>query len=116
MAGSLRRLGERQILKAQAEGKLKNLKGEGRPLPSRPGDAFVDAGEAAGNRIMAEAGALPEEIALRKALEAAIADYAALADPAERKRQMARIAELQMKLSIAEEARRKFMGTRRAPL
>ena len=58
---------------------------------------------------MAEHGALPEEVQLRKALAAAKVAYAA-AEGAEAKRKaMAEIAEAQLKLSIAEEARRKFM-------
>ena len=58
----LSRLAERQILKTQLKGGLQGLAGEGKPLPDRPGDAFVSAGDAAAFRIMAEAGALPEEI------------------------------------------------------
>ena len=63
------RLTEAQIRKAEAEGKLKNLEGEGRPLPHRPGDALIDPGEAVGFRIMAEAGALPEEVGLKAQME-----------------------------------------------
>lgn len=103
------RLAERRMLKARAEGKLSGLAGEGKPLPRHPEAAFVDPGEAVGYRIMAEHGALPEEVQLRKALAVAKAAYAA-AEGAEAKRKaMAEIAEAQLKLSIAEEARRKFM-------
>ena len=59
MIKSWQRLTEQQIKKAELEGKLKDLEGEGKPLPDRPGDAFIDAGDAVGHRIMAEAGALP---------------------------------------------------------
>jgi hypothetical protein len=62
-----------------------------------------------GYRIMHEHGALPEEITLRKAVEAAKAEYAKAGTPEEKRAAMARIAELQMKLSIASEARKKFM-------
>jgi hypothetical protein len=103
------KLAERQMQKALAEGKLSRLEGEGRPLRDRPEDAFVDPGEAVGYRIMHEHGALPEEIELRKAVEAAKADYARAEGDEHRRRAMARIAELQMKLSIAEEARKRFM-------
>jgi hypothetical protein len=112
MISSWRRLTEQQIRKAEVEGKLKGLAGEGKPLPYRPGDAFIDAGEAVGHRIMAEAGALPEEIKLKKALDEARAAYAKITDPAEKKAQMARIAELDMKYAIAREARRRFLGSR----
>ncbi|RME13997.1 MAG: DUF1992 domain-containing protein, partial [Alphaproteobacteria bacterium] len=49
------RLTEQQIRRAEAEGKLSGLAGEGKPLPERPGDAFIDPGDAIGHRIMAEA-------------------------------------------------------------
>lgn len=104
------RLTEQQIRKAEAEGKLKGLAGEGKPLPDRPGDAFVDAGTAVGHRIMAEAGALPEEITLKRALDAARAAWAEATDPAEKKRRMAAIADLELRYSIAREARMKFLG------
>lgn len=109
MSRWLERLAERRMLKARAEGKLSGLAGEGKPLPEHPEAPFVDAGEAVGYRIMAEHGALPEEVGLRKALEAANADYALTKTEADKRTAMAKIAELDMKLSIAVEARRKFM-------
>lgn len=104
-----RRLIERQILKAKAEGKLENLEGEGKPLPNRPGDALVDPAEAAGYRIMAEAGALPEEFKLKAALDATRAKWRAADNEADKNRLMAEMSELQMKYEIAREARKKFM-------
>jgi hypothetical protein len=109
MSRWLERLAERRMLMARAEGKLSGLAGEGKPLPEHPEAPFVDAGEAVGYRIMAEHGALPEEVGLRKALEAAKADYALTKTEADKRTAMAKIAELDMKLSIAVEARRKFM-------
>lgn len=106
----LTRLIERQIQKARLKGQLDNLKGEGEPLPDRTGDALVDPGVAAGFRIMAEAGVLPDEIVLNKQIEAQKAHMAGVTDPSERKAQMAKLAELEMKKAIAQEARRKFIG------
>lgn len=106
------KLTEQQIRKAEAEGKLSGLKGEGKPLPDRPGDAFISAGDAIGHRIMAEAGALPEEITLKRALDAARKAYTETHDPAEKKRRMAAIADLELRYSIAREARMKFLGGR----
>ncbi len=105
----LRQMIERQILKALAEGKLQGLEGEGKPLPDRSGEAFVDPAEAAGYRMMAEAGALPEEFRLKAELDAARKLYAERDDPEEKRQLMALIAELQMRHEIAREARRKFM-------
>ncbi|MCB1334239.1 MAG: DUF1992 domain-containing protein [Roseivivax sp.] len=102
------RLIERQILKARAEGKLSGLEGEGRPLPDRPGDALVDPAVAAGFRIMAQAGVVPEELRLKAELDAALAALAE-AQGAERKPAMARVADLQMRYEIAREARRRFL-------
>ncbi len=98
------------MLNARAEGQLEGLAGEGKPLPNRPEAAMIDAGEAVGYRIMAEHGALPEEVALAKTLQAAKATYAALEDVTQKKTAMAQIADLEMRLSIAREARKKFMG------
>ncbi|WP_420859067.1 DUF1992 domain-containing protein [Marivivens marinus] len=105
----LDKIAERRMLKARAEGKLQGLSGEGKPLPERPGDAFVDPGEAVGFRIMAEAGALPEEITIKRQIEAVKAQLAGLTDPADRKAVMAELSRLQTKLAMAEEARRKFL-------
>ena len=109
MSRWLDRLAERRMLKARAEGKLSGLAGEGKPLPNHPEAALVDPGLAVGYRIMAEHGALPEEVRLRKALAAAKAAYAAATTETAKRDAMAEIAELDMKLSIAVEARQKFM-------
>ncbi|MBT8475637.1 MAG: DUF1992 domain-containing protein [Alphaproteobacteria bacterium] len=106
---SLRHLTESQIRKAQAEGKLSGLEGEGKPLPDRPENAYIDSADAVGHRIMAEAGALPEEITLKRQLAVARADYAAAKGTTAEKPAMARISELKMKLAIAQDARRKFL-------
>ncbi|MCB1390963.1 MAG: DUF1992 domain-containing protein [Rhodobacteraceae bacterium] len=103
------RMVERQILKAQAEGKLSGLAGEGRPLPERPEAALVDTGTAVGFRIMAEAGALPEEIVLKKQADALRAAWSAETDEVRRKALMAELAQIEMKRAIAEDARRKFL-------
>ena len=102
------RLIERRILKARAEGQLENLPGEGQPLPNRPGDALVDPGLAAGYRIMAEYGVLPEEFRIAKLVAEAKEHLAGLSDPAERKAAMTALADLEMRLAIAQEARRRF--------
>ena len=103
------RLTEAQIRKAEAEGKLRRLEGEGKPLPARPGDALIDPGDAVGFRMMAEAGALPEEIALKAALDAARAEWQAATGAEDKKRLMAKIADLQMRYEIARDARRRFL-------
>ena len=89
--GLLSRLAERQMLKARMKGQLQGLAGEGKPLPDRSGDAFVSAGDAAGFRIMAEAGVLPEEIVLKKRIAELAAHLAALPEGPERKALQARI-------------------------
>lgn len=100
-------LSERQILKAQAEGQLDNLKGAGKPLPPISGG---DQAEAAGFRIMAEAGALPKEVELRKAVQAQAQVLRDTTDPDQRKIEMRKFAELSQALAIQEEARRKYYG------
>ncbi|MDA7966876.1 DUF1992 domain-containing protein [Ruegeria sp.] len=109
MLGSLGKLIERQIKKAQAEGQLEGLEGEGRPLPDRSSEAQTDPAIAAGHRIMAQAGVLPEEFAIKKELDAARQSYPALTDPVQRRVAMARIADLEMRYNMARDARRAFM-------
>lgn len=107
MSRDFEKLIERQIAKAKAEGQLDGLKGEGVPLPDHPEEAYVDAGTAAGHRIMAQAGVVPEEIELKKKLDAALAELTAATDGT-KKAAMTKVADLQMCLSIARDARRKF--------
>jgi hypothetical protein len=105
----LSRLAERRMQAARLKGQLQSLPGEGRPLPDRPGDAFVSPGDAVGFRIMAEAGVLPEEIALKKQVAAQRAHLASLTDEGQRKAAMAELARLEMLQAIAEESRRRFL-------
>ncbi|MEM7753846.1 MAG: DUF1992 domain-containing protein [Pseudomonadota bacterium] len=109
MTGSLQRLIEQQIAKAVAEGQLSGLEGEGKPLPDRTGEATGDATTAIAMRIMAEAGAVPEEFKWKKALDAARATYAHATSEDEKRAAMALIAELELRYNIAAEARRAFM-------
>ncbi len=97
-------LAERQIRKAEAEGLFANLKGAGKPL----GEGQDGSAEAIGFRIMAEAGALPREIALRKEVAEAAARFAAETDPTARRAAQARLADLELRLAIEVEARRRF--------
>ena len=106
----LNKLAERQIAKARAKGELDHLAGQGKPLPDRSGDAFISAGDAAGFRILAEAGVLPQEITLKKQAAAQRAHLATLTDPDQRKAAMTELARLEMQQAIAYEARRKFMA------
>jgi hypothetical protein len=105
----LSRLAERQIARARLRGDLERLEGEGKPLPEHPENAFIDAGDAVGFRIMAQAGVLPEEINLKKQVLLARAELATITDPDTRKAAMARLADLEMRQAIAAEARRAFL-------
>lgn len=109
MSRSLQRLVEQQIAKAMAEGQLTGLDGEGKPLPDRSVEATGDATTAIAMRIMAEAGAVPEEFKWKKALDAARDTYADAVTEAEKRAAMALIAELEMRYHIAVEARRAFL-------
>lgn len=105
----INRLAERRMQAARLKGALQGLEGEGKPLPDRTSDAFITPGEAVGFRIMAEAGVLPEEIVLKKAVLAQRERLASLTDEAERKAAMAELARLDMRQAMAEEARRAFL-------
>ncbi|KZL28884.1 DUF1992 domain-containing protein [Pseudovibrio sp. Ad37] len=98
-------LAERQILKAQAEGQLNNLEGEGKPLPAR-GPGSLDT--AAGMRIMADAGAVPREIELKKEIDAQRLVVQKAEGTPDWKSEMAKLADLQLRHAIEQEARKKF--------
>jgi len=100
-------LAERQILKAQPEGQFDSLKGAGKPL-NLDGDGSADA---IGFRIMAEAGALPREIQLRKAVEAQVRILRGTTGEEARRREQKKLADLQLRLDIEQEARRRFYGS-----
>ena len=82
---------------------------EEKPLPDRSGEAN-DPALAAGMRIMAEAGVVPEEFTLKKQLDAARAAYGAATDDAAKDAAMRRITDLELRYNIAREARQKFMS------
>lgn len=108
MSRVFERLVEQQIRKAVAEGRLQGLAGEGKPLPKRQGLADTATGIAM--RIMAEAGAVPEEIRLAKLLEAARESWRNTDSEEEKRIAMALIADLEQRRNIATEARRKFLA------
>lgn len=109
MSRSFDRLVEQQIQKALAEGKLSGLEGEGRLLPDRSGE-YADMATGVAMRIMAEAGALPEEFRLKALLDAARRTWQEAETDAARKLAMALIADLEQRYNIAVEARRRFMA------
>lgn len=99
-------LAERQILKAQAKGSLDNLEGAGKPLPKRPNEDAVGVGM----RIMAQAGFVPREFELKKAVDKQFLVLQATIDPTKRKLEMKKLADLQLRHDIEREARRKFFA------
>ncbi|MEH6646872.1 DnaJ family domain-containing protein [Sulfitobacter sp.] len=106
---SFARLIESQIAKARASGVLSGLRGEGKPLPEQAIETGEQAALSTGMRIMAEAGVVPEEFAIRKELDAALKIYATLKTEEVRAKQMATVSSLELRYNIAVEARRKFL-------
>jgi hypothetical protein len=106
---SFARLIESQIAKARAAGLLTGLKGEGKPLPEQAIETGEQAALSTGMRIMAEAGVVPEEFAVKKELDAARKVYSSLTTEESRGQQMATISGLELRYNIAVEARRKFL-------
>lgn len=104
------RLVEQQIQKAIASGQFSGLAGEGKPLPDRSGE-IADLATGVAMRIMAEAGAVPEEVKLAKLLKAARRAWRAASGEIEKRLAMALIADLEQRHNIAVEARHKFMGS-----
>ncbi|KNG91869.1 DnaJ family domain-containing protein [Pseudaestuariivita atlantica] len=110
MAREFDLLAERQIQKALAEGQLDGLKLEGKLLPNRQAEAVADMATAIAVRIMAEAGALPEEFKLKKLLQVAKRRYAKTENDEDKRVVLGLIADLETRYNISVEARRKFMG------
>ncbi|NDR56358.1 DUF1992 domain-containing protein [Aliiruegeria sabulilitoris] len=104
------RIAERRMRKAEMDGTLRGLAGEGEPLPEHPELAYTDPGTAIAYRIMAESGALPREVALRKRIAELHESYAAETDPARRREIMAELADVEMRHAMEQEARKRFIG------
>ncbi|ETX28806.1 DUF1992 domain-containing protein [Roseivivax isoporae] len=102
-------LTEQRIQEAQEDGVFDNLPGSGKPL-NLPEAGQEDAVTAFGYRVMAEAGAVPEEVRLARALQEARAAWQRAEDSEEKARLMTRIAELGMRHAMAVEQRRRRRG------
>ena len=79
-------------------------------MPKRSTEAVADMATAVAVRIMAEAGALPEELKLKKLLEAAKRKYDRTGSDEDKRIALALIADLETRYNIAVEARRKLNG------
>lgn len=96
------RLAERRIDAAAARGELSGLAGEGRPLdPERLRETTDDVL----HRMMADAGFVPQEVALAREVAAARAVLDQIDDPDERRQVQRQIAMLDLKRAMAAEAR-----------
>lgn len=103
----LDKLAEANIRRAQREGKLDKLAGEGKPLKQSASDGSV---EAFGYGAMASEGVVPEEIELRKKIELQKEVLINTTDKDQKKSEMKKLGELQMRLSMQEEARRRYFS------
>ncbi|KAA9008054.1 DnaJ family domain-containing protein [Histidinibacterium aquaticum] len=101
----LSRIAERLIDAAQKNGDLSGLKGEGAPVAVKGGNPHVDVVTEVGHRVMAENGAVPPEVVMRRQLAEARADFRAAETEDEKKRAMLRIADLELRYNMATEAR-----------
>ncbi|WP_321338258.1 DUF1992 domain-containing protein [Breoghania sp.] len=93
------------IAKVKSEGLLEGYKRARKPKPpSQSDDTFLKAGY----RIMEEAGALPREIELKKAIAEQFEKLTTATSEEEREAEFRKLAELQMVLGVEQDARRKF--------
>ncbi len=105
MSNALRRIAERLIDSFREDGKLDDLPGAGKPLPPRNSNPHVDAITEVGHRVMAENGAVPPEVAMRKSLAEARAAFRAAETPEAKRAAMVRIADLELRCNMAAEMR-----------
>lgn len=104
----LDRLSEQQIQSAIRRGEFDKLKGAGKPFSeSQIANASV---EGFGYKTMADAGVVPDEIKIKKEIARLMPELTGEADPEKCKTLMAELADLQTRLGILEEARKKYMG------
>ncbi len=94
---------EMAMRQADRNGEFQNLPGAGKPLENLhgPKDAVI-------NRILKENGAKPAPVLLMQEIAREQATLKSLEDAAERKAQMKKISDLQMKLAIEIEAYTKY--------
>ncbi|MBM2574836.1 DUF1992 domain-containing protein [Jannaschia sp. Os4] len=100
----LGRMAERMLQRRADEGGLEGLAGEGKPLPAQQVDPFVDPVDAAGYKMMAKAGAVPEEVTLTREVSE-LWRQVRVAEGEEKRRLQLRLAELDMRRNMAREAR-----------
>ena len=108
MAEEIFELIERQIRKAELEGQFRDLPGAGKPLPEL--DGSLGPAEQLANRMLRESGTVPPEVQLRQAVEKARKRLKTLPDGDARKAAMKELADAELRLSLALEARSRFIG------
>ena len=103
MVDLLNFLVDKAFREAEEQGALDHLPGAGKPIAEihQPKDAAI-------NRILKEAHAVPAVVALRQSIAESMVRLHALTDPAERKKEMRRLADLQTRLAIEQESMGKY--------
>ncbi|MDV7145255.1 DnaJ family domain-containing protein [Tropicimonas sp. TH_r6] len=103
MSNPLSFLVDKAIRAAEADGAFENLPGSGKPLADLhvPGNAVID-------RMLKEAKAKPPVVVFKAKIIASQERLRGLKDPEERKEEMQRLADLQTRLAIEQEALRRF--------
>ncbi|MGZ5181639.1 MAG: DnaJ family domain-containing protein [Ramlibacter sp.] len=101
----------RHLAQAAASGELRAARGYGRPLPQDEGwDATPEALRMP-FKILRDAGCVPPEVTLFRERADLRASLEASADPVERQRLQARLAELEQKLALRLEALRRHAAS-----
>ena len=94
---------DRIVAQAEAEGKLKDLEGQGEPLPDRP-----DPKDAVLNRLMTEHRAKPRIVLLQEKVAAARSALAGAVGEEARRVAMKALADAQLDLELEKEAIRRY--------
>ncbi|WP_316859467.1 hypothetical protein [uncultured Cohaesibacter sp.] len=93
------------IAKVKAEGLLEGYKRARKPKPPKQtDDTFLKAGY----RILEETGSMPREIELKKAIADQFEKLHEATTEEQKEEEFRKLAELQMVLSVEQDARRKF--------
>lgn len=94
---------DRIMARAEKDGALENLSGEGKPLENlrQPKDAVID-------KLMKENRAVPAAVQLKRQVAESQARLKDMTDEAERKAEMKTLADLQTRLAVELDALRRY--------
>ena len=97
----LKKIADQRILEAMARGDFDDLEGQGKPLELEE-DALVPAEHRLANRVLKNAGYVPEEVRLRADISRMEQAVQAARDEGERRAALSRLGTLRLRLELGQ--------------